>query len=180
MPAPILKTERLILRPWEKKDLPFFAALNADPSVMEFFPNPLSKEESDLLAHKIQEELEEKEYGLFAVEVKNGPSFIGFVGLHHQNFKAPFTPCIEIGWRIDKPYWGKGYAFEAALKVLSYAFLDLKLEEVVSFTTKTNARSRKLMEKLNMIRADDFMHPMLPDNHPLQHHVLYKIEKSAY
>ena len=180
MPAPILETERLILRPWRKEDLPSFATLNANLSVMEFFSAPLSREESDLLAHKIQKELEEKEYGLFAVEVKNGPSFIGFVGLHHHSFKAPFTPCIEIGWRIDKPYWGKGYAFEAASKVLSYAFLDLKLKEVVSFTTKTNARSRKLMEKLKMTRAEDFMHSMLPENHPLRPHVLYKIEKSAY
>ena len=177
MPASTLETKRLILRHWESKDLPLFAKMNADPAVMEFFPAPLSKEESDDLAVKIQGELQEKEYGLFAIQVKEGPSFIGFVGLHYQNFTAPFTPCIEIGWRLDVPYWGKGYAFEAAEKVLSYAFEELQLKKVVSFTSKKNLRSMKLMEKLGMIRSEDFMHSSLPENHPLRPHVLYEIER---
>src|SRR3972149_6461108 len=100
-----------------------------------------------------------------------------FVGLHYQNFPAPFTPCIEIGWRLHHDYWGKGYAFEAATKVLTYAFETLKLQEVVAFTTVTNIRSRKLMEKLGMQRnpQDDFEHPKLSEHHPLRPHVLFKI-----
>lgn len=152
--------------------------MNADACVMEYFPSTLSKEESDSLAEKIQKELREREYGLWAVEVPGIAPFIGFVGLHDQDFSATFTPCIEIGWRLAYEHWGKGFAFEAASKVVAYSFHVLNLQELVSFTAVKNQRSRKLMEKLGMTRnpEDDFEHPKLPEGHPLRPHVLYRLK----
>lgn len=179
--APSLSTERLLLRQWKDDDLSVFARMNANKEVMEYFPATLSTKESDALARKIRKELSEKKYGLWAVEVKGVAPFIGFVGLHYQDFPATFTPCIEIGWRLSNEYWSKGYAFEAATKVIDYAFNDLKLEELVSFTTKKNQRSRKLMEKLGMTHHldDDFEHSSLHEGHPLRSHVLYRLVNEA-
>ena len=178
MLAPILTTKRLLLRQWKESDLPLFAKMNADARVMEYFPSTLNREESNSLAQRIQQELKEKEYGLWAIEVVGAASFIGFVGLHYQAFSAAFTPCIEIGWRLAYEHWGKGYAFEAASKVTEYAFQTLKLRELVSFTTVGNQRSRKLMERLGMTRRleDDFEHPKLPKGHPLRPHALYRLK----
>lgn len=177
MPAPSLSTKRLILRQWKDEDLPLFTKINADTHVMDYFPSPLTIEESNSLAEKIRKELSEKDYGLWAVEVVGVAPFIGFIGLHYQDFPAAFTPCIEIGWRLAHEHWGKGYAFEAATKVIDYAFNTLKLKELVSFTTVANKRSRRLMEKLGMTRnpEDDFKHRKLPENHPLSPHVLYRL-----
>lgn len=182
MTAPTLETERLLLRHWKKSDLPLFAALNADPRVMEHFPKALSKQESDELAGKFEEELQEKKYGLWALEIKASSRFIGFAGLHAPDFSAHFTPCIEIGWRLAYDAWGQGYAIEAASKVLEYAFSVLGLEEVVSFTAAVNFRSIKLMRKLGMFhdKEDDFFHPKLPKGHPLGPHVLYRMRKEQY
>ncbi|MCH9633471.1 MAG: Acetyltransferase [Chlamydiae bacterium] len=179
MPAPSIQTERLILRQWRADDLPAFAKLNADERVLHFFPSILTEEQSDLLAEIIQKELNEKDYGLWAVELKEGPSFIGFVGLHYQDFKADFTPCIEIGWRLAFEQWGKGYAAEAASEVIKYAFDKLKLQKLVSFTSASNIRSIKLMKRLGMTHnpLDDFEHPKLPEGHALRKHVLYKIRR---
>jgi 3-dehydroquinate dehydratase/shikimate dehydrogenase len=178
MPAPSLFTKRLILRHWRQEDLPPFAKMNADHRVMEFFPSTLSEEESNALANRIQKELQEKPYGLWAVEVKNIAPFIGFVGLHYQDFPAPFTPCIEIGWRLAFEHWRKGYAFEASTAVIQYTFETLALEEIVSFTSVKNERSRGLMEKLGMKHdpQDDFEHPKVSENHPLRPHVLYRLK----
>ena len=178
MPAPSLTTKRLLLRQWETRDFPLFQEINADPRVMEHFPSPLSKQESDFLAQKIQKELEEKDYGLWAIEVPGVFPFTGFVGLHYQDFPSAFTPCIEIAWRLGYDYWGRGYAKEAAKKAIDYAFKTLKLDLLVAFTTPSNKRSWGLMEKLGMTHdpKDDFYHPKLPKDHPLGFHVLYKLK----
>lgn len=172
-----LKTERLILRPWKERDLAPFGKMNADAKVREFFPSLLTQEQSDQTAKKIQDEIEKLGYGFWAVEIPKVADFIGFIGLHHVSYQAHFTPAIEIGWRLDVPYWGKGYATEGALRALEYAFDELCLKEIVSFTTVTNIKSRKVMEKIGMHRKeeDDFHHPLLPEGHPLSLHVLYKI-----
>ncbi len=174
MSAPELHTKRLLLRQWNEEDLPPFAAMNADPHVMEHFPAPLTEKMSDTLARRIMHGLQTKPFGLWAVEV-NG-TFIGFVGLDEPTFTAHFTPCIEIGWRLTYDAWGHGYAFESATRVLHYAQAGLKFEEVVSFTSKKNIRSIRLMKKLGMTRdpKEDFLHPKLPADHPLAPHVLYR------
>ncbi|HEY4395063.1 MAG TPA: GNAT family N-acetyltransferase [Polyangia bacterium] len=173
----VLQTERLILRPWRDKDLAPFAALNADPRVREHFPSCLTRAQSDASAQKIRAAFDARGYGLWAVEVSGGAPFIGFIGLAEPSFTAPFTPCVEIGWRLAHATWGLGYATEGAHGVLACAFERLGLTELVSMTTPANARSRRVMEKLGMQRdpAEDFDHPNLPPRSPLRRHVLYRI-----
>jgi RimJ/RimL family protein N-acetyltransferase len=171
-----LKTERLQLRRWRPEDHAPFAAMNADPRVMEFFPEPLSRDESDELVLRIERLFDERGFGLWAVEIPNVTSFAGYVGLWIPNFTAHFTPCVEIGWRLPAHYWGQGYATEAAQAALAFGFETLGLHEIVSMTATDNQRSRRVMERLGMTHdpADDFEHPSLPGNHPLRRHVLYR------
>jgi ribosomal-protein-alanine N-acetyltransferase len=172
-----LSTERLLLRPWRGDDLDSFAALNADPRVMEFFPSVLSRHDSDALAERIAAHIDTHGWGLWAVEVPGAASFAGFIGLSVPGFATPFTPCVEIGWRLAHEHWGRGYAIEGARAALAFGFAVLKLEEIVSFTVPANVRSRRVMERLGMTRnpSDDFDHPGLPVEHPLRRHVLYRI-----
>lgn len=172
----MIETERLILRQWQPGDLPAFAAMNADPRVMEFFPSTLSEAQSNAFAGRVTQRFADRGFGLWAVEVRGGAPFIGFVGLSVPSFDAHFTPCVEIGWRLAYAAWGKGYATEGAHAALAYGFSILKLEEIVSFTTVANVRSRAVMEKLGMRRdpADDFDHPSIPEGHPQRPHVLYR------
>src|SRR3954469_9013572 len=174
--------ERVILRQWRATDLPAFAALNADPRVIEFMPNLLTSAESDAMAERIASTIERDGFGLWAVEVPGVAEFIGFVGLNRPNFEAHFRPCVEIGWRLACEFWGRGYATEAAHAALRHGFEQLRLEEIVSFTTVAKERSRRVMERLGMTHstADDFDHPSLPDGHALQPHVLYRLRRSRW
>jgi len=176
---PSLTTRRLVLRPWQDADLPAFAALNADPRVMEFFPKLLDRSESDSLADAIRKNCESRGFGLWAIEILGGDSFIGFVGLSVPRFDAHFTPCVEIGWRLAFEHWRKGYAIEAARAAARYAFGQLDLREIVSFTAAGNIRSRRVMERLGMSHdaSDDFDHPALPAGHSLRRHVLYRLPR---
>jgi ribosomal-protein-alanine N-acetyltransferase len=174
---PTLTTPRLLLRPWRDDDLSAFAALNADSRVMEFFPKLLSATESDELAAGIRANCESRGFGLWAVEILGGAAFIGFVGLSVPRFEAHFTPCVEIGWRLAYDHWNNGYATEAARAAARFAFEQLGLNEIVSFTVPENIRSRRVMERLGMAHdpADDFEHPVLPPGHRLRPHVLYRL-----
>ncbi len=176
----ILQTKRLILRPWKEEDLIPFAKINADPRVMEYFLSSLNREESDLLAKRISTKLQDQGWGLWAVSVPGVSDFIGFIGLSAPTFSAHFTPAVEIGWRIAHEFWGQGYATEGALTVLKYGFETLKLNEIVSFTSTLNKRSRHVMEKIGMHHNpdDDFDHPIVPEGHPLKRHVLYRLQNS--
>lgn len=171
-----MKTGRLILREWTDADLEPFAALNADPLVMEHFPDPLDREASDATAGRIRAHFVRRGFGLWAVEVPGLAPFIGFTGLQVTPFREEW---IEIGWRLAREHWGRGYATEAARAALDYAFDTLKLDEVVSMTVPGNARSRRVMEKLGLTRdpADDFDHPRIPAGSPLRRHVLYRIRR---
>ncbi len=170
----MLTTPRLLLRDWRDEDLPAFAALNADARVMEFFPRPLDRAESDLMADQIRDHFARHGFGLWAVEVPGVAGFIGFVGLSVPRFEAHFTPCVEIGWRLAFEHWGRGYATEAARAALEFGFQQLALDQIVSFTVPSNVRSRAVMERIGMTRspAADFDHPALPEGHPLRRHVL--------
>jgi RimJ/RimL family protein N-acetyltransferase len=176
-----LRTDRLRLRRWLPTDLIPFAALNADPRVSEYLPGPLSREDSDALVARIENHFNEYGFGLWAVEICDVAPFAGFIGLSVPRFEAHFTPCVEIGWRLNAEYWGHGYATEGARAVLMFGFEVLELAEIVSFTVPRNARSRRVMEKIGMIHkaSDDFDHPLLPDRHPFRRHVLYRIDRAA-
>jgi RimJ/RimL family protein N-acetyltransferase len=173
----VLRTTRLMLRGWLPADRAPFAALNADPLVMQHFPAPLSQGESDALADRIERGFEDHGFGLWAVEIPGVAPFAGYVGLAVPAFDAAFTPCIELGWRLARACWNRGYATEAARAVVTFAFETLRLAEIVSFTVPANVASRRVMEKLSMTRdpAEDFDHPRLPAGHPLRRHVLYRL-----
>jgi RimJ/RimL family protein N-acetyltransferase len=179
---PELRTPRLLLRRWRDTDRTPFAALNADPFVMEHFPAPLRREESDDLADRIAADIDERGWGLWAVEIAGTAPFAGFVGLNPATFDAPFTPAVEIGWRLAREHWGHGYATEGASAALAFGFDALALEEIVSFTTHGNARSRRVMERLGMRRdpADDFDNPNVPDGDALRPHVLYRVDRPRW
>jgi ribosomal-protein-alanine N-acetyltransferase len=165
----VIRTERLVLREWTEDDREPFAALNADPVVMEFFPATLTREESDAFVDRIQEHFREYGFGLWVVEVEG--QFKGFTGLQWTE-GLPFSPSLEIGWRLCRDAWGHGYATEAATAAL--AFGTSLAGEVVSFTAVTNERSRRVMERLGMTRDGEFDHPRVPDGSPLKRHVLYR------
>lgn len=174
-------TQRLRLRQWQAQDSAPFAALNADPKVMEFFPEPLGRAESDAMAKRCQSLIAARGWGFWAVETKAARDFIGFVGLHVPHDKLPFSPCVEIGWRLGHPYWGKGYATEAALVVLEVGFEQLILPEIVSFAVVANARSRAVMERIGMREeVETFDHPRIPEGHALRQHCLYRLSRAQW
>jgi RimJ/RimL family protein N-acetyltransferase len=177
----IIETARLILRRWQSSDVEPFAALNADPRVMEFFPATLSRAETEAMVATIEEKFSQHGFGLWAVERKGTQDFIGFIGLSVPRPAFPFSPCVEIGWRLAFHHWGKGYAQEGARAALTFGFERIRLKEIVSFTTAANLRSRRVMEGIGMTHdaQDDFDHPKLPEGHPLRKHVLYRSAKSA-
>jgi RimJ/RimL family protein N-acetyltransferase len=171
--------QRIVLRHWRPEDRDPFAALNADPVVMAHFPSTLTPAESDAGVDRIEAHFDKHGFGLWAVEIPGVAPFAGFIGLSIPAFEAHFTPCVEIGWRLAREYWGKGYATEGASATLHFGFEGLGLAEIVSFTSTANVRSRRLMERIGMHHspADDFDHPSLPAGHPLLAHVLYRMTK---
>jgi ribosomal-protein-alanine N-acetyltransferase len=171
----VLTTARLRLRPWRESDLAPFAAMNADPAVMEHFPAVQSREESDASARRAMALFEAQGWGHWAIEVAGGAPFIGFAGLAVKTFAAPFTPCTEIGWRLARDAWGHGYATEAAKAAVEFAFRELGLAEIVSYTTLRNVRSIAVMERLGMRRDIEFDHPLVAADSPVRRHVLYRL-----
>src|SRR3979411_1153709 len=167
-----LRSPRLILRRWRESDRAPFAELNADPEVMEFFAERLTRRESDALVERIEAELERRGYGLWALEVAATGQFIGFTGITWQSFEAHFTPAVEIGWRLPRHAWGQGFATEAARRTLAFAFEVVGVEEVVSMTATTNRRSQAVMRRLGMTRdpAEDFDPPRVSETSPLRRH----------
>jgi len=175
-----LDTPRLILRQWTRADRVPFAAINADPRVMACFPAPLSRAQSDAMAARCEAMINGRGWGFWAAEEKNSGHFIGFVGLHVPSAELPFSPCVEIGWRLAHGAWGKGLATEAARSALAFGFDHLQLSEVVSFTAVINRRSRAVMTRLGMREAGTFDHPHLPASSPLQRHCLYRLGAVRY
>lgn len=178
---PFGETERLILRPWRDQDRLPFAAMSADPEVMRYFPSVLSKPESNAFVDKIRARWSDAGFSFAVAERKSDQMFLGFVGLSRIPYETPFTPAVEIGWRLARHAWGKGYASEGAHQALFWGFKVLGLEEVVSFTAEQNTPSRRVMERIGMTRdlAGDFDHPSLDASSPLRRHVLYRISTTA-
>ena len=176
-----LETERLFLRQWKSTDRAPFAALNSDPRVMEFFPALLTRIESDAMADHCEALIAERGWGFWATEIKENGQFIGFVGLHIPAPELPFSPCVEIGWRLAFQYWGRGFASEAANGALLVGFELLNMSEIVSFTTVHNLRSRAVMERLGMQQTKDtFEHPHVPVGNALRLHCLYRLSQEQW
>jgi ribosomal-protein-alanine N-acetyltransferase len=177
-----MRTERLLMRRWRESDRERFAALNADPRVMEHFPATLDRAASDAFVERIEAGFQAHGFGLWALERLDTGEFIGFTGLSVARFQAHFTPAVEVGWRLCRQAWGHGFATEAARQALTAGFEEFGLEEIVSFTATGNAASRAVMHRLGMSRnpAEDFEHPALPPGHPLRCHVLYRISRAGF
>ena len=176
-----LETERLILRQWNDTDYPAFYEMSSDPEVMKYYPNLMSRSESDEMADKIRSLISNKGWGFWAVEEKEDNKFIGFVGLHEPLPELPFSPCVEIGWRIKREKWGMGFATEAAKEALNFAFDLLNLEKIYSFATVGNKKSRAVMERLGMANTNkNFEHPEMPKDSPLREHVLYELSREQW
>jgi len=167
------------MRPWRESDRVPFAAMNDDPDVMRYLPAMLTAEESNTLVDRIEAHFAEHGFGPWALEVPGVAPFIGYCGLMRVRFDAHFTPAVEIGWRLAREYWNQGYATEAARAALEWGFINLDVDEIVSFTTPANKRSQRVMERIGMTHdaADDFDHPSLPEGHPLQRHLLYRARR---
>ena len=184
----VLRTERTILRTWRETDRTTFAEMNADTAVMEHFPEPLTRAASDELADAIRSGIDERGWGLWALEIPGVVEFAGFVGLNPVRFELPVElverPALEIGWRLVRSTWGHGYASEAAAAALDVAFDRLGRAEVVSFTTPANERSQGVMRKIGLHRdpADDFEHPRMIERGLLAiaPHVLYRITAAEH
>lgn len=175
MPMQELRTARLLLRQWRPSDLTPFAALNADPEAMRYFPSTLNRDASDAMARRCRDLIEQRGWGFWAAEEQATGAFVGFIGLHTPAAELPCSPCVEVGWRLARSHWGKGLATEGATASLRYAFQELHLSEVVSFTSVHNHRSEAVMRRLGMRRdAATFAHPAIPREHWLSEHCLYR------
>ena len=175
-----IETQRLLLRRWQVSDIEPFICMNEDPVVMRYFPAALNADETKSFYDSIEQEFSKYGYGLYAAEEKNSECFMGFIGFHWSRFDMDFCPCIEIGWRLDKRYWGKGCATEGAKACLKHGFENLGFDEVVSFTAVENIASQRVMQKIGLRFERYFDHPKVPEGHPLRPHVLYRINKSNY
>jgi len=172
----LIRTDRLGMRNWQpQKDLSPMSALNQDPKVMEFFPSLVNQADTLSFINKNQKACEEKGYCFFAADLLETKEFIGFIGLQAINFDAPFTPGMEIGWRLAAKYWGNGYATEGARACLAYAFQTLHQSKVYSFTATVNHRSENVMQKIGMKKTENFLHPKVEPTSKLSEHVLYEI-----
>ena len=175
----VIRTPRLILRPWRDSDLAAFAEQNADARVMRFLGGVLSRADSDAYVKRAQRHMDEHGFGKWAVEAPGIASLIGAVGLSHVRFEASFTPAIEVAWRLNRPYWGQGYATEAAQAAIDDGFGRIGLRQIVAMTALENAASAQVMQRVGMTRSMEFDHPAIPEESPLRRHVLYRLYRPA-
>jgi RimJ/RimL family protein N-acetyltransferase len=176
-----IRTSRLILRPWRESDLPIFAEQNADPTVMQYITGVLTRDESNAYVEKAKLHLAQHGFCKWAIEAPGVASFIGAVGLTYVKFEASFTPAVEVAWRFNKRYWGKGYATEAARAAIRDGFDRVGLRDVVSMAALSNEDSVKVMTRLGMTRAFEFDHPHHPEeDDPLRRHVLYRLPRTSH
>ncbi|WP_419419211.1 GNAT family N-acetyltransferase [Legionella sp. D16C41] len=178
----VLETQRLLLRTWKDTDLAPLTCINQDPKVCRYLPSLGNCHSTKQLIKRCIEHFNTYGFSLYAVELKETTDMIGFIGLLTPSFVAHFTPAIEIGWRLASTQWHKGYATEGAKAVLQYAFTQLNLKELVSFTAADNWPSRRVMERIGLHHNanDDFEHPNISLASPLRHHVLYRLSKEMY
>lgn len=177
---PIFTSERLAFRSWQENDLEAMAAINANPKVMAYFPNTQTRSQTQSFIKRMQEEYRLKGLCYFAVELIKTNEFIGFIGLSTQTYAAPFTPCVDIGWRLDEKHWNNGYAQEGAKRCLTFGFNTLKLENIYAICPKSNKASEHVMKRIGMTLYTSFKHPLLESTPHLQECLVYKSTNSAY
>ena len=176
-----LETRHLLLRQWKSEDYTLYAELTSNQDVMKFFPHILTKEQSNTAAKKFENLITSRGWGFWAVENKESNKFLGYAGLHVPATKFPFSPCIEIAWRVEDKYWRNGYVLEAGKEILRCSFEDLGLEEIVYFTSVLNHQAEVLMEELGMKnKEENFKHPSMPSGHDIEEHKLYRITKKEW
>jgi RimJ/RimL family protein N-acetyltransferase len=181
--APIeLRTRRCVLHPWKDSDLAPWCAMNADADVRRWFPSPATEEQALGEAGRCRDAIAQRGWGMWALEVPGVLPFAGIVGLHAPHYDAPWTPAVEIGWRLPRAAWGQGLATEAARAALGFGFIELGLRQIVAITVPGNAPSRRVMSRLGMAHdeAGDFDHPLIDAGHPLRLHVLYRLRRDAW
>jgi RimJ/RimL family protein N-acetyltransferase len=172
----MITTERLILRGWRPSDIAPWVAMNADPEVMRFFPDVQTREQSEAMAVRIQDHIDEHGFGLWAVERRSDGAFLGFTGLATLRDIYPMAPGVEAGWRLSRDAWGQGYASEAAAASLRDGFERLGLASIVAFTAVPNLPSQAVMRRIGMRRREDldFDHAALPRGHVLERHLVWE------
>ena len=175
----LFSSARLGFRNWSPQDLDGLTAINQDSDVMKYFPELISRTDTESFINRMQTKCETKGYCYFAVDELQGKSFIGFIGLSDQDFEASFTPCVDIGWRLSRKAWGKGYATEGARRCLRYAFEDLGLTVIMAHCPVVNIPSWKVMEKIGMQRLYTFKHPVLKGSTKLESCYLYEIRHNS-
>jgi RimJ/RimL family protein N-acetyltransferase len=179
----MIRTERLLLRRWRDTDRDPFAAMNLDPAVREHYQGLAPREVSDAYVDRVVEHWNERGWGPWAVEIPGVSSFAGYVGLWPADY-LPGGPAVEVGWRLAHEQWGHGYATEAAREALRVGFEEIGLDEIVSFTVPQNERSRRVMERIGLMRdpSGDFDHPGVdPIAYPhLVRHVLYRLRRDDW
>lgn len=176
MNAYLFESERLGFRDWITEDLDLMATLNADPEVMKYFPSTQSKKKTLAFIERMMELYRKRGHCYFAVETKKDKKIIGFIGLGRQTFESDFTPCVDIGWRLAKEFWGKGYATEGAKRCLEYGFQELGFSEIFSIASKANTKSINVMKKIGMKLDSEFIHPVLIDYPHLKDCVCYRLK----
>ena len=172
----LFRSERLGFRKWKDEDFDPFCRMSRDPQVMKYFLKTLDPKETEALIGRIKKQFDKRHYGLYAVDHLESKSFIGFIGFLYCDFEAAFTPCVEIGWRLDRRFWNQGLATEGAKACLSYGQKVLKFAEVYSFTALENRPSERVMQKIGLTKIGEFNHPKVPQGHALEKHHLYHIK----
>jgi RimJ/RimL family protein N-acetyltransferase len=177
-PAPVeIRTPRLLLRQWKDSDLDAWCEMNADAEVRKYFPKVNERADSEGEASRMKASITQRGWGFWAVEVPSVTPFIGAVGLFVPTFEAPWQPAVEVGWRLKRNTWGKGFATEAALAARDFGFTELKLPQIIAMSVITNEPSHRVMHRIGMARWDgmEFDHPRVPHDWPLKRHIVHRI-----
>ena len=174
----LFKSKRLGFRNWRNKDLEEFVKLNSDELVMEHFPNTLSINEVENLIDRLKKHFAENGFTYYATEILETKEFIGMIGLASQTYKSNFTPAVDIGWRLKRSTWGKGYATEGAKRCVEYAFNELLINKIISVCTINNSNSENVMKKIGMTKIGEFNHPEIGRNSEHEKHFCYEINKT--
>jgi RimJ/RimL family protein N-acetyltransferase len=172
----VVPTARLVMRRWRDDDRAAFAVMNADPVVMRYFPATLDRAASDELVDRIEDLFDRQGFGLWALEVAGTGDFVGFTGLNPMPAGVPGAGGMEVGWRLARHAWHRGYATEAATAAVDVAFNGVGLAEIWSMTAVVNEPSQAVMQRLGMVRYAHFDHPQVDVGHPVRPHVVYRLQ----